>query len=177
VACWTDAEARERVARVEAQLNRLDPDALEAVAGLVELYGEALERVLERVPASELAGDELIRHLLIVHGLHPQSVEERVLAALDEVRPYLASHSGGVELVGIDDEVVRLRLEGTCHGCPSSTATLKLAVEQAIFEAAPEIARVEAEGAVEEAMPGVALPIVQVTHEAPGPCPVGSVSP
>jgi len=175
VASWTDAEARERVARVEAQLTQLEPDALEAIAGLLELYGAAFARVLDRVPASELAKDELLRHLLIVHGLHPQSIEERVLGALDEVRPYLASHSGGVELAGVDGSTVRLRLEGTCHGCPSSTATLKLAVEQAIFEAAPEIERVEAEGAVEEQMPGVALPIVQVTHAAPGPCPAGSV--
>lgn len=173
---WTDAEARERVGRVEVLLTGLDGQALDAVAALVELYGEAFARVLDRVPASELANDELIRHLLIAHGLHPQSVEERVLGALDEVRPYLASHSGGVELVGIEGSAVRLRLEGTCHGCPSSTATLKLAVEQAIFEAAPEIERVEAEGAVEDEMPGVALPIVQVTHEAPGPCPVGSVA-
>lgn len=167
-----DVETRELVARVETLLAGLDSQALEAVAGLVDLYGEALRRVAQRVPASELADDELIRHLLIVHGLHPQTVEERVSAALDEVRPYLASHSGGVELVGVEDDVVRLRLEGTCHGCPSSTATLKLAVEQAILEAAPEIERVDADGAVEEEMPGVALPVVQVTHEAPGPCPV-----
>jgi Fe-S cluster biogenesis protein NfuA len=168
---WSDAEARERVARVEALLAGLDGQALDAVAGLVDVYGEALARVVDRVPATELAGDELIRHLLIVHGLHPQTVEERVCAALDEVRPYLASHSGGVELIAVEGDVVRLRLEGTCHGCPSSSATLKLAVEEAIFEAAPEIERVEAEGAVEE-MTGVALPILQVTHEAPGPCPV-----
>lgn len=172
---WSDAEARERVGRLDELLAGLDGQALEAVAALVEVYGEALARVLERAPASELADDELLRHLLIVHGLHPESVEQRISTALDEVRPYLASHSGGVELVGVEGEVVRVRLEGTCHGCPSSTATLKLAVEQAIFEAAPEIERVEAEGAVEEPMPGVALPIVQVTHEAPGPCPAGSV--
>ena len=166
-----DQEARELVGRVDGLLAGLDAQALEAVTALIDVYGEALARVTERVPAIDLAGDELISHLLIVHGLHPQSVEERVRAALDEVRPYLASHSGGVELVGVEDDVVRLRLEGTCHGCPSSTATLKLAVEEAIFEAAPEIGRVEADGAVEE-MPGTALPLVQVTHEAPGPCPV-----
>jgi Fe-S cluster biogenesis protein NfuA len=168
----SDTEVRERVAQVEAQLAQLDAGAVDAVAGLVELYGEAFARVLAAVPAESavsLADDELIGHLLMVHGLHPRSVEERVLSALDEVRPYLASHSGGVELVGIEGATVRLRLEGTCHGCPSSTATLKLAVEQAIAEAAPEVERVEAEGAVEE-VPGVPLPLAQ----APGPCPAGS---
>jgi Fe-S cluster biogenesis protein NfuA len=184
---WTDAEARERVAQLEALLAGLEelPEpararGLDAVAGLVEVYGEAFGRVLERVPgevSDELASDELVGHLLMVHGMHPRSVEERVLSALDEVRPSLATHEGGVELLGIDGPTVRLRLEGTCHGCPSSTATLKLAVEEAILEAAPEIERVEAEGAVEEdaAIPGVALPIVQGGREAPGPCPAGSI--
>ena len=48
-----------------------------------------------------------------------------VLQALDEVRPYLDSHGGGVELVEVVDGVVRLRLYGSCNGCPSSTMTLR----------------------------------------------------
>jgi len=54
---------------------------------------------------------------------------------------------------------VRLRLEGHCSGCPSSTATLKLAVEDAIRDAAPEVLHVVADGAVEEPLPN-ALPMV-----------------
>lgn len=176
----TDQEARERVERLEALLASLDdlPEpagsrALAAVAGLVELYGEALERVVGALPAdaaADLARDELVGHLLMVHGLHPATLEERVLAGLEEVRPYLASHGGGVELVAVDGNTARLRLEGSCHGCPSSVATLKLAVEDAIREAAPEIELVEAEGTFEEPLPGVELPIVR---QAPGPCPAG----
>ena len=68
--------------------------------------------------------------LLLVHGLHPYDVETRVARALDGVRPYLGSHGGDVELLGVtDDGVVRLRLLGSCDGCPSSSVTLKLAVE------------------------------------------------
>ena len=84
-----------------------------------------------------------------MHGLHPVPLHERVTGALDEVRPYLLTHGGGVELLGIDDGVVRLRLEGTCNGCPSSALTLKSAVEEAITRAAPDVERIEAEGVAE----------------------------
>ena len=161
-----DREARERVARVEVRLGELedlaDPaaraTATEAVAALVELYGEGLARIVACVAerdAGELAGalavDELVSHLLLVHGLHPVPLAERVRGALDEVRPYLESHGGDVELLGVEDGVARLRLQGSCSGCPSSTATLRLAIEKAIRKAAPDIESIEADGAVDPA--------------------------
>jgi Fe-S cluster biogenesis protein NfuA len=98
-----------------------------------------------------LAADDLVSALLALHGLHPRSVEERVNRALDEVRPYLGSHAGGVTLVGVDgDGVVRLRLEGSCDGCPSSLQTVRTAVEGAVADAAPEVTGVEVEGVVPE---------------------------
>jgi Fe-S cluster biogenesis protein NfuA/nitrite reductase/ring-hydroxylating ferredoxin subunit len=150
---WTDREARERVAALEARLERLSPDALEAVSGLVAVYGEALRRIVAGSPADALAGlaeDELVGHLLLIHDLSPEPVHARVVAALDQVRPYLTSHGGGVELVAIEGGTVRLRLEGHCNGCPSSAATLELAVQDAIRAAAPEIERIEADGAAAE---------------------------
>jgi Fe-S cluster biogenesis protein NfuA len=93
-----------------------------------------------------LADDELISSLLVIHGLHPYTVEQRVQDALTRVRPYLGSHGGDVELLGVDDEgVVKLRLLGSCDGCPSSAVTLQLAVETAIEKAAPEITGIEVE--------------------------------
>jgi Fe-S cluster biogenesis protein NfuA len=70
-----------------------------------------------------------------------------VEAALVSVRPFLAQHGGDVELVGIDDELgaVKVRLLGSCDGCPSSSRTLQGAVEVAIVEAAPEITRIVVE--------------------------------
>jgi Fe-S cluster biogenesis protein NfuA/nitrite reductase/ring-hydroxylating ferredoxin subunit len=77
-----------------------------------------------------------------------------VVEALDQVRPYLGSHAGGVELLGVDtDGVVHLRLEGSCDGCPSSTMTVKLAIERAIEEAAPEVTAVEVENLTREKEP------------------------
>jgi Fe-S cluster biogenesis protein NfuA len=145
------------IAEVEALLDRLDalPDpaaretATAAVQALLALYGEGLGRVVERVgpaQARALADDELVAHLLLLHGLHPVPVEQRVRDALDGVRPYLESHGGDVELLGVDAGVVRLRLQGSCEGCPASAQTLKLAIEQAVLDAAPDVDAVQAEG-------------------------------
>jgi Fe-S cluster biogenesis protein NfuA len=142
------------VEAVEALLDRVEqfPEpqrevATELVAALLDMYGEGLARI---VAACEVpVEDELVAHLLLLHGLHPLPVAERVTRALDEVRPYLVAHGGGVELLGVADGVVRLKLEGACHGCPSSALTLRSAVEEAIMRAAPDVDRIDAEGAVE----------------------------
>jgi Fe-S cluster biogenesis protein NfuA/nitrite reductase/ring-hydroxylating ferredoxin subunit len=154
--------ASERIARVESLLEQLEalPDdareiATETMQALLDLYGEGLGRIIDvlaegddGVLAEALADDELVAHLLLLHGLHPVAVEERVRGALEGVLPYLESHGGNVQLVGVEDGVVRLRLEGSCSGCPSSSMTLKLAIEDAIFKAAPDVEEVRAEGAV-----------------------------
>jgi len=143
-----DLRARELVARIDVLLE--DVHDVELVQALVELYGEGLARIVAHDPAcaAGVAGDEVVSYLLLLHGLHPVPVQERVLGALAEVRPYLEQHGGDVELLDVDRGVVRLRLQGTCNGCASSTATLKLAIEDAIQRAAPDIDSVEAEGAV-----------------------------
>jgi Fe-S cluster biogenesis protein NfuA/nitrite reductase/ring-hydroxylating ferredoxin subunit len=180
-----DREARERVARVEALLEDVealaDPvardRATELVQALLELYGEGLTRIVERIAerddgalAEALAGDELVSHLLLLHGVHPIPLGVRVHEALDEVRPYLESHGGDVELLGVEGGIVRLRLEGSCSGCPSSAATLKLAIEDAIHKTAPDVERIEAEGGVEApAAPGLLqLEISDAVRERPG---------
>ena len=120
--------------------------ATDLVSALLEMYGEGLSRIVGAcdVPVE----DDLVAHLLFLHGLHPVPVSDRVLRALDEVRPYLVAHGGGVELLGVDEGVVKLRLEGACNGCPSSALTLTSAVEEAIMRAAPDVERIEADGAV-----------------------------
>jgi Fe-S cluster biogenesis protein NfuA len=140
-----DREARELVSRIEGLLGRIegDRDATEAVQGLVQLYGEALARFVAGADPTE---DELLSHMLLVHDLHPVDVETRVRQALDDVRPYLGSHGGDVELLGVEDGVARVRLGGTCNGCPSSTVTLRNAIEEAIMRTAPDLERIEAEG-------------------------------
>jgi Fe-S cluster biogenesis protein NfuA len=141
------------IERVEALLDEVEafppPQrevATELVQALLDMYGEGLAKIVAAgaVPVE----DELVAHLLLLHGLHPVPIHDRVSGALDSVRPYLAAHGGGVELVAVEDGVVRLRLEGACHGCPSSSLTLRAAVEDAVMKAAPDVERIEAEGAV-----------------------------
>jgi Fe-S cluster biogenesis protein NfuA len=154
--------AAERVEALLEEVERLgDPaareTALELVQGLLDLYGDGLARIVEHVAEHDdgtlvaaLAEDDLVAPLLLLHGLHPVALEQRVDAALAEVRPYLESHGGGVELLGIDEGVVRLALQGSCSGCPSSAVTLKHAVEEAIYKSAPDVSEIVAEDAPRE---------------------------
>ena len=145
--------------RIEQLLDELrstaEPRACQRAEELLrlvtDLYGAGLERVLEIVRAASpesidtLADDELVGSLLLVHELHPRDLAARVEGALAEVRPLLARHAGDVELVDIDPgaAAVRIRLLGSCDGCPSSAVTLQSAVERAILEAAPEIVTID----------------------------------
>lgn len=71
------------------------------------------------------------------------TIRERVIKALDRVRPYLQSDGGDITLVDItDDNTVKVRLQGACHGCPFSMQTLKAGVEQALLKEVPEVKRV-----------------------------------
>lgn len=162
-------QAGERVARIENLLEELealaDPvareTATETVQALLDFYGEGLSRLVGYVAerddgslAQAAAADEVVAHVLLLHGLHPVPIEDRVRAALEEVAPYLGSHGGAVQLVRIEAGIARLRLEGSCSDCPSSARTLKLAVEDAVMKAAPDLEGIEAEGAT-PAPPGL----------------------
>lgn len=138
----------------------------ELVHLIVDLYGTGLAQIVSLVATdrsvdetgkSELrerfVGEPLIASLLVLHGLHPDGLKQRIERALDDVRPYLGSHAGDVELLAVEGNVARLRLKGNCDGCPSSTTTIKLGIEEAIRKAAPEITIIEVEGHTEEAAP------------------------
>lgn len=147
----------------------------ELVRLVSDFYGAGLERLLDLIHEhggldeevlAALAADELVAGMLLVHGLHPYDVEGRIESALEGVRPYLGSHGGDVELLGVtEDGTVRLRLLGTCDGCPSSSATLALAVRGAVEAAAPEITAIEVESGDatgESPATGAAGPLVPV---------------
>ena len=174
--------------RIEALLGELRTtldvrtwELVEEAVGLVtDLYGGGLERVLELVDDDDvqrLVADDLVASLLIVHGLHPHDLAARVAAALDSVRPYLQSHGGDVEMLGIDaDEgVLHIRMLGSCDGCPSSSVTLQLAVQQAIEEGAPEIVHIDAVDL--KPPPPPVSPVVLSRKPVPaGSAPLASVS-
>ena len=140
-----------RVEELTAQLETIgDPFAQslaeELVGALMQLYGEGLERIMDAVGEEGSAGlrerlvdDGVVASLMLIHGLYPVDLETRVREALDSVRPYMETHGGDVELLGIVDGVARLRLEGSCHGCAASASTLELGIEKALQEAAPDL--------------------------------------
>jgi Fe-S cluster biogenesis protein NfuA len=169
--------------RIEQLLDELRAAAEPAVLGkaedllrmVTELYAAGLGRVVEiarEAPGvvDALVADELVASLLLVHGLHPDSLDARVEGALQSVRPFLAQHGGDVELLEIDANAgaVLLRLLGSCDGCPSSAVTLQHAVERAIFEAAPEIVTIDID---EPPQPVPSVPVMLGTKPAYDHCP------
>jgi Fe-S cluster biogenesis protein NfuA/nitrite reductase/ring-hydroxylating ferredoxin subunit len=158
-------EIGDRIERLLEEVRSMaSPPTWERVEDLVRtvvgLYGEGLKKIVEVVATAEVGGEEMqkrlladkvVESLLLVHGLHPDDFPTRVSKALERVRPYLGSHGGDIELVLADERSgeVRLRLGGSCDGCPSSILTVKTAVESAIREAAPEVTSIEVEGIVE----------------------------
>jgi Fe-S cluster biogenesis protein NfuA/nitrite reductase/ring-hydroxylating ferredoxin subunit len=131
------------------------------VQSLMDLHGMGLERMLEITHHSgasgqkiidEMGRDQLVSSLLLLYGLHPSDLESRVVQALEKSRPYLRSHGGNVELVSVSESgAVMLKLQGSCHSCPSSAITLQSTVEQAIYDAAPDVTSIVVEGVLAEA--------------------------
>jgi Fe-S cluster biogenesis protein NfuA/nitrite reductase/ring-hydroxylating ferredoxin subunit len=157
-----------------------NPERVEELLGdMLDLHGEGLARVLAALAPEQrdrLADDPVVAKMLLVHGLHPVPLEQRVRVALDRVRPYLASHGGDVELLGLDEGVAQLLLKGSCNGCAASASTLELAIERALEDEAPDLLGLEVEGAVDKVrMPASPLPMVRVApawvelDTAPGP--------
>jgi Fe-S cluster biogenesis protein NfuA len=87
----------------------------------------------------KLGRDELVANLLILYGLHPLDLETRVGHALDKARVKLRPHEGEVELLGIQDGVVRLRIHANGHGCGSTPEALREIVESAVLQSAPDV--------------------------------------
>ena len=118
----------------------------ELVQRLMGLQAEGLSRLLSHARAcaadpgfdERIAGDDLVSSLLLLHGLHPLPARERILRALEQLRPQLAARGARVELVDLDGEAVRIRLVGSAHAD---------AVRRAVEDAAPELIRVVVEDA------------------------------
>lgn len=152
-----DESVRQQVGRVEELLGELEAQqgspggvaGMAAVQALVDVYGEALARIVERIESKDpelvvgMTDDELISHLLLVHELHPVDVSTRASDALEAVRSELGSTKVSLELLGIDGTSVRVGMSG--GGC--SAEAVKAEVEEAMRTAVPEIQQVEVQTA------------------------------
>lgn len=138
--------------------------AVELVQALMEFHGACVERMMELIAESgaqssaifeRFAGDTQVGGLLLLYGLHPLELETRVRQALDKLRPSLGVHGGDVELLGVEEGVVRVRVQSKAngHSCPSTATTLKQSVESAIYDAAPDLVALEVEAPDEQTAP------------------------
>lgn len=150
-------EFQQRLESIEKLIRQIeaaaDPNvrtaAREMVQLVMELHGSALERILEIVHSSRegqaildsLGGDDMVSSILVLYGLHPLSVEERVEQAIEKANRQMRGGSS-VELAGIEDGVVRVRLHAK-----GNVQALKEQVEAAIYQAAPDIVSLHMEGA------------------------------
>jgi Fe-S cluster biogenesis protein NfuA len=150
----------ERINRLVQRVTELpDEDArtaaLELLQSLMDLHGSVMSRVVEvlsesgdagRKSLARLSDDPVVCGLLVLYGVHPVPLEERVAKAIEKVRPQLRKQSASVELLSITDTAVRVKIDSSGHGCGSSPDAVKRTVEQAVLGAAPEVTEIITEG-------------------------------
>lgn len=145
-----DRAVRERLVVLDEQLAQLEATpgpigelALAAVSGLAEIYGQALARALDLVDPTlveRMLGDELIGHLLVLHGIHPSPIEYRTSRVIEGIRATLIARGAEIELTGIEHGVAILRL--SAKGCGSGAAGIEQSVRDAVLAAVPELSAV-----------------------------------
>lgn len=155
----------QRIGELVHELDNIaDPESRVGAKALVQLlldlHSVGLERVMEIVAKNDASGqltiddlgrDPLVSSLLVLYGLHPLDLESRVKQAVERVRPRVRKGGGEVELLGMENCVVRVHVQVTGHACGSTGKTLKTMVEDALYEAAPDITQLLIEGLEEPA--------------------------
>jgi len=131
------------VAELSTLVETLEREGDERAMLLLELVDAIHRPALARIVAGEL-DHPLAQTLLAMYDLAEVEPEILVEEALDEVRPYIESHGGQVELLEVDGGAVHLRLGGACEGCAGSTMTLTRGIESALREHFPAFKRIVA---------------------------------
>jgi hypothetical protein len=150
-----DSAAEQRLAHLDTLLAALEQIpgrtaelAIQAVETLVDVYGEALCRIRDNLAdrpdiLAALAADELLRHLMLLHRIHPDPSKVRVDRAVRDAAHQARTSGARVELVEVHDDVAVVRVaSGSCGAC-GDTATVQDLVRDEILAAAPEVARID----------------------------------
>lgn len=140
-------------------LSHPDPDVRESASELLDwvdaFHRDGLGQLIEMVRAwrgeiflESVSRDEVVGTMLRAYGLGEDrdleaEAAEAVDAAIAEVRPYAESHGGSIVVESIVDGVVKVKMLGSCDGCPSSAATLSSGVEEALQRHWPDFRRLE----------------------------------
>lgn len=158
-----DKEFQQRVQRIGVLVQEVESIADPAVRAsttqlvqlIMEFHGTGLDRALEILADAgdsgmalidKLGRDPMVSSLLVLYGLHPDSLETRVTNAVERLAAKLQRDKAEVLLLGIDDGTVRLRVTPGDHACGSTTKALQAEVEDAIYEAAPDLISLSVEG-------------------------------
>lgn len=187
---------RDQAARIEKLLQVVsafpDQDARatteELIQTVLDMYGQGLTRILELTVQATTAGqelidtlarDELVGSLLLLHGLHPLPIEERITRTLDELQPYLNKHGGKAELLRVEQGVAYLALESSGKSCSSTLHLLKTKLEETLYEAVPDLEDLRVESATEPAARPQRVTFVprRTRQGRPAEVPVGPAAP
>ncbi len=167
----TGSEFQEQVRQLGKLITQFDqmPDGppktacKELVQLLMDVHGAGLDRIMEIVFESEgpgpviidkLGNDAVTSSLLLLYSLHPQGLETRVQQAVERMRPRLRKLSCSVDLAGIAEGAVHVRVTAAAHGCGSSSKDIQAIVEEGIYELAPDVASLEILGLEEPSNSG-----------------------
>ena len=147
------------------------------VQSLMDLHGSALEKALDIVAQAgepgmniidQLGRDSLVSSVLILYGLHPDGIQDRVVKAVERMRPHLRKQGCEVEAIDVNDGLVRLRVETGSHTCGSTAKTLQTTLEGVIYDAAPDMTALVIEGLEDKPASGfVALDKLMAGGPAP----------
>lgn len=153
------------VGELDAMPGGGNPATRELVQLLLDVHGSALQRILDIVfesgPQGEAiiarAGDDpIVRHLLLLHSLHPDDLETRFHKALDAAKAKLRKYNSEVELLSMNEGAVQLKIHASTsgHACGSTAKTVQLLVEESIYDQAPDLASLEILGPDDEVSSG-----------------------
>lgn len=170
-------EVQDRARKIEGLIQTIEEtaepttraQARELVQAILEHHGVGLAKIMELANQfgnpqllEALVKDDLVGSLLLLHGQHPVDTPTRIRRAVENLQPRLFVHGGRVELIAVEENAVRLRLQAGENGSPADAAPaeLKRWIEEAICGAAPEVAAIVFEEAGSAAPGLISLPIV-----------------
>jgi Fe-S cluster biogenesis protein NfuA len=137
--------------------------AKDMVQSLMDLHGATLEKALDIVAEAgdpgmaiidRLGKDSLVSSVLILYGLHPDDIATRVEKAVDRLRSQLRKQGCEIQLLGVNDGAIRIHVEAGSHTCGSTAKTVQAAVEEAIYDTAPDLVSLVIEGLEEKPASG-----------------------
>jgi Fe-S cluster biogenesis protein NfuA len=154
VANATEFQQRvQQLGKLIAELEQMPDSPLKVAAGelvhlLMEVHGTAIERMMEIVfdcqstaaeTIDKLGNDPIVRSLLLLYSLHPADLHTRVRNSIDVLRPRLRKLNYQIEVIGLEEGVVRLQVESSGHACGSTTENVRSMVEEGVYEYAPDV--------------------------------------